>query len=259
MATLADLEEHRTANQGLVTLANRELTDFWGALDFDRDLIAARDSLVEFVGYLTQVYGDTAAVLAADYYDMLRDAPPSAASFEALLANPVSGAQSAASTRWALDPMFQAEPDPVSALSLLQGSVQRMILQPGRDTVMESAWADSVMTGVARVPSGTDTCPFCIMLASRGPVFRSEVSANMVVGRGSTRTGYDRNGVRLPGGIGGGIKARGKRDIGQTFHDGCDCTTLIVRGDFPDGYDPDAYYDLYMKGQGTGRYGSEDS
>lgn len=259
MGTLSDAEEFRGRNAELVELANVELQGFFQSLDVLGDPELIRDALLDFVPDLVQTYGDTAAVLAADYYDMLRDASPSATAFRALLAEPVDFDQAAASTRWAIDPLFQAEPDTVAAMSLLSDSVQRLILQPGRDTVMESAWADSVRMGVARIPSGTDTCEFCIKLASRGPVYKNEISATMVVGRGSTRTGYDKNGKRLPGGIGGGIKPRGKRDIGQTFHDGCDCTTLLISSeqDWPEGYDPDKYYDMYMAGQGTGRYGTD--
>lgn len=251
MATAAQVAEHRAANQSLSEMAQRELTEFFQSLNVFGDPYAVKAALLEFVPELVQAYGDAAAVLAADYYDMLRDVPPSASSFRALLAEPISLDQVVGTTKWAIDPLFDAEPNPSGVLDLLTGSVQRLVLQAGRDTVMESAWADNVTTGVARVPRGLNTCDFCIMLASRGPVYRSEVSANMVVGRGSLRTGYDQNGKRLRGGIGGGIKARGKRDIGQTFHDNCHCTTVVIRSesDYPDGYDPDAYYAEYVNRQ----------
>lgn len=64
----------------------------------------------------------------------------------------------------------------------------------------------------ARVPSGATTCPFCLMLASRGFVYLSKESAGE----------FDR------------------------FHRHCDCR--IVPG-YPgmelDGYDPDEYYDMW--------------
>ncbi len=239
----------------LSELARRDLAGFFQSLDVWGDPLVVKAALLEFVPDLVQTYGDTAAVLAADFYDMLRDVPPSAASFQAVLADPPNVEQAQASTRWGLSPLFAAEPDPAGALALLEGAVQRLTMQPARDTVFDSAWADPVQTGVARVPSGINTCDFCIMLASRGPVYRSEVSTSMVVGRGSLRTGYDSDGKRLPGGIGQGIKARGRRDIGQAFHDNCDCTTVVIRGpaDYPEGYDPDAYYDEYMARRKAGK------
>lgn len=230
-------------------MAKRDLAGFFQTLDVWGDPARVRDALLEFVPDLVTAYGDTAAVLAADFYDMLRDVPPSAASFSAVAARPVPFEQAAASTRWGVGPLFAAEPDPAGALSLLEGAVQRLTLAPARDTVFESAWADSVTTGVARVPRGLNTCTFCKMIASRGPVYRSEVSASMVVGRGSLRTGYDAAGKRLPGRIGQGIKARGVRDIGQTFHDNCHCVPVVIRSDsdYPEGYNPDDYYRAWQE------------
>lgn len=259
MATVEQLEEFRTANQSLVNLAGRDLTQFFQSMDALGDPFAMRDALLKFFPDLVQAYGDTAAVLAADYYDMLRNVPPSASSFKAVMAPPAPPEQARGTVRWAVESLFGVEPDPAGTLSLLDASLGRLVLQPGRDTVHGSAWSDSVTTGVARVPRGLSTCNFCIMLASRGPVYRSEISSEMVVGRGSLRTGYDADGKRLPGGIGGGIKPRGigpkARDIGETFHDGCDCTTVVIRSpaDYPDGYDPDAYYSEYMDRRKAGK------
>ena len=271
------MEEFREANRALVTLALRDLTDFWSALDTSRNPERVRDLLLQFFPDLVQSYGSTAAVLGADWYDMLRDVPVSAGSFKAVMAAPAGMDQTQASVRWAVGPLWESEenlfgvddagavsvvgtrtvdPDPDAVLERLMGSAQRLVLQPGRDTVWDSAFADPVRTGVARVPSGTDTCAFCIMLASRGAVYQSEVSAELVVGRGSNRTGYDANGVRLRGGVGGGTKTRGKQDLGKRFHDNCDCATVTIRSaaDYPEGYDPDALTELYQKGVGEGRY-----
>lgn len=199
------------------------------------------------------MYGDTAAVLGADWYDLLRDVPASAKSFDAVLAAPAATEQAEQAARWAIGPLFAENAD--LALSNLLGVAQRLVLQPGRDSVFASAGLDPVRTAVARVPSGPTTCRFCVMLASRGPIYQSEVSAELVVGRGSTRSGYDAAGRRLRGGVGGGVKARGKMPIASRFHDGCDCATVVVRSasDYPDGYDPDALYELYRQGSGLGR------
>ena len=81
----------------------------------------------------------------------------------------------------------------------------------------------------ARVPQGERTCDFCIMLASRGPVYYDEESAGAFT----------------------------------KFHTHCDCKvvpvwdTYVVRGEDGhymgrrgrtryEGYDPDAYYDQYL-------------
>ncbi len=247
------MSEYRQATQALVSLAQRDLADFWASLNLSGDPARIRDELLRFFPDLVQAYGDTAAVLGADWYDLLRDVPASARSFNAVMAAPVTTEQAQQSARWAVGPLFVERPD--DALSRLLGSTQRMVMQPARDTVWDSAALDNFRTGVARVPSGPTTCRFCVMLASRGAVYQSQVSAELVVGRGSNRTGYDSNGRRLSGGIGGGVKKRGNLDLGRKFHDHCDCATVVVRSpsDYPDGYDVEALRDLYRQGSGIGR------
>jgi hypothetical protein len=252
MATAEQVREFRQANQALVALAQRELTDFWASLTLTRDPAVIRDELLSFFPDLLQSYGDTAAVLGADWYDLLRDVPSSARAFDAVIAGVTPVEQAEQTARWGIAPLFTENPD--DALARLLGATHRLVLQPGRDSIWDSAQMDSFRTGVARVPSGTTTCKFCVMLASRGAVYQSQVSAELVVGRGSNRTGYDADGKRLRGGIGGGVKPRGRMDLGRKFHDRCDCVSVVVRSpsDYPAGYDPDALRDLYNEGVGIG-------
>lgn len=247
------MAEYRLATQSLVTLAQRDLTAFWQSLNVQGDPTRVRDAVLEFFPELVALYGEPSAVLGADWYDMLRDVPPSSSSFRAVAASPVEAEQSVASARWGLGPLFDG--DPGGALALLTGVTQRLVMQPYRDTVFLSAYSDPVRTGVARVPSGSTTCRFCVMLASRGAVYKSEVNAELVVGRGSNRTGYDAAGKRLSGGIGGGVKPRGNMPLGARFHDHCDCATVVVRSesDYPDGFDLSAMKRLYAEQSGIGR------
>ena len=74
----------------------------------------------------------------------------------------------------------------------------------------------------ARVPTGKETCGFCLMLASRGFDYKSRESA------GYTRVAFNR------------------------FHDRCDCR--VVAGDSTtvvEGYDPDWLYDAYLDARET--------
>src|SRR5699024_8466088 len=65
--------------------------------------------------------------------------------------------------------------DTEQALATLGMVTDELVKQFGRDTVIGSA--DSNNRAYARVPTGSDTCAFCIMLASRGFVYSAAKSA----------------------------------------------------------------------------------
>lgn len=64
-----------------------------------------------------------------------------------------------------------------NALVKVSGTATRLVLNGGRDTVLGSVRADPVALGWVRVTDG-DPCAFCVTLASRGPVFKSEETAS---------------------------------------------------------------------------------
>ena len=262
MATSAQVAEIRDATGELVRIAGKELDEFWNALFQSMSPEAFRDELLKFYPDLITTYGDTAGVLGSDWYDQLRAAKKqgvSAAQFRAIIAMPAPDEQSIRAAKWALGPFFDEQADSSLSLNRLQSSMQRLVMQPFRDSIWNAAATDPVRTGVLRKPSGLVTCPFCVMLASRGPVYHYTASggttAGGVVGRGSTRTGFDAAGKRLSGGIGGGIKARGSQPLGNQYHDDCDCVPVIIqsRDDYPEDYDQKAYERLYREGSGVGR------
>lgn len=201
-------------------MAQSQLRDFLSSFRLDGDPARVRNALLQFFPELVTEYGDVSALLAADFYDMLRDVPPSAASFQAAYAAPVDPGKAEGATRWAVGALF-AEDAPLFTSQIL-GATQRLVTQRGRDTVFDNAGRDPVRTAVARIPSGTDTCTFCIMLASRGATYTDLVSAGEM----------------------------------NDFHDNCDCVPTVIRSkrDFPEGHDLAKFTDLYTSGLGTGRY-----
>lgn len=103
--------------------------------------------------------------------------------------------------------------DPVVVRTVTErvtATVERHIRQVDRETIVETANSSAEEIGWARVLSGAENCAFCAMLASRGPVYRSDKSALSVVG--------DRRG-----------RTRGSRDLGERYHDHCDCDAVLVR------------------------------
>ncbi|PPK63515.1 hypothetical protein V5P93_000430 [Actinokineospora auranticolor] len=58
-----------------------------------------------------------------------------------------------------------------AAISDTTAAVARHVVQAGRDVIVTAAQTDRLRW--ARVPTGRETCAFCWLLASRGPVYRS--------------------------------------------------------------------------------------
>lgn len=214
MATRDDVLELSAAYADLRKLATDAVRSLWAELDTSRPLVV-RAALEGALPDLTAAYGDVAAAVSADFYDNLRQRSGAPGRFTALLADPVPAAQAQARARWAIGPLFSSSPDPSAALGRLEVETDRMTLQPGRDTIGQSAARDPARPRWARVPQGAKTCAFCLTMASRGPVYQSEQSA-------------------------GG---------GTDWHGGCDCTATPVwdADPLPDGYDPDALYSDYAE------------
>ena len=211
MPSRADVETYAQANRDIRTLVLRDLAAFWASLN-TQNATATRDALLEVVPLLVAQYGETAAAVAADFYDNLREQAAAPGRFSAVLADPVDVEELRGQIRWSIDPLFSANPDPQAALGRLEIKVDEFTLQPGRDTISASAAKDPAKARWARVPVG-DTCAFCLALASRGAVYRSAESAGQA----------------------------------RKFHGKCDCTPSPFWGNepYPDGYDPDALYEQY--------------
>lgn len=212
MATKADVEAFRATQQDVVTLALAELADWWEQLLalLTGDVPVAQ--VEAFTADLVAAYGDTAALAAADWYDDLRDQADVRGRFRARMAEPAPPEQAAAVARWAIGPLFGAQPDQRQALEHLSGGVQRLVLQPARETIAANVDADPADARWARVPSGRTTCAFCRLLASRGAVYHSEETA---------------------GGMANG------------YHGACDCVPTPVWPGEQEPYDVDAFLEEY--------------
>ena len=91
-----------------------------------------------------------------------------------------------------------------------------------------SAKPGGKVLGWARVLTGAESCAFCAMLASRGPVY----SEDTVVTTGKPREVRPRQvHYRNSGATGGHTYVSGSRREGEKYHDHCDCiAVLVVKG-----------------------------
>ena len=240
MATPAQIEEFRKAQASLVALGQEQLRDVLSAFSVRSNPAGVRDVLLQYFPDFMTAFGDTAAVLGAVFYEMVRNLPPSTGTLQTVFAQSAKTKQSEGVVRWAVGGLFSTEADWASFESLLLGAAQRLILQPSRETIDLLAQADARAGNVAavgwsrhvhpeRARSGK-SCDFCIMLAGRGPVYRSQEAAGSVIGRGVDESiALDENGRRRTGyigGVGGGVRARGSQALAASFHDDCNCTTV---------------------------------
>jgi hypothetical protein len=170
--TRPDTEALRTAQSGITALVERDLTDHWSSLNLSRPE-AARNELLRFVPALVESYGESAASVAADWYDDQRAAARISSRFRALAAAPTKAELIEAQVRFGAGHLFTATPE--ETLAFLLGSAQKYTLAPARQTVSQSAIRDPAAQGWARVTHGG--CEFCLMLAGRGAVY-SEASVD---------------------------------------------------------------------------------
>lgn len=164
MATARELQQ---ALADLNVLAARDLARIWRALREGDD---ASEALHDILPALIDEYGLAAAAVAADWYDDLRESLGVAGRFVAIPAD-VADTGAHALIGWAL---AEADNDQ-SLVALLEGGMQRRVVNFGRFTITESAVADPGADGWMRLGTGADNCPFCDLLISRGAVY-SEAS-----------------------------------------------------------------------------------
>ncbi|HVX20891.1 MAG TPA: hypothetical protein VHB02_06070 [Acidimicrobiales bacterium] len=154
------------------------LSQAWAALD----IANLRDSLDRYSAMVTGVvhrYGTAAAALAAHYYEAERAAAGIPGSFRVKPARPAGLDQVTEAVHWATKGLWTShltEEDIASARSLTEGLAEKYALDAGRITVIHAVHADRKATGWARVTE-PGACSFCLLLAIRGAVYRSERSA----------------------------------------------------------------------------------
>lgn len=157
----------RDGVQGLFGYASADLAALWRQVSSAAE---ARVALNDVLPSLIATYGSAAAILAANWYDDLRDKLEIAGTFTAVPADvPDTGA-------YALIGWAGTEATTLDGFqSMILGGMQRRIANYSRDTIIGSSVADPRARGWQRTGSGE--CAFCAMLIGRGTVY-SEASAD---------------------------------------------------------------------------------
>lgn len=216
MTTIEQVAEHQADMTAIQTLAIAELLTEAGDLA-EMAPTRAASLLRELVVDMLAIYGDEAAVEAADFYDELREAAVTGAvtAFAAQLAPDLPTDEVQEALSWPLAPLFADVPDPATALTRTAGELGSLVGMMGQNTISGSAAVDPVGTRYARHASA-NACAFCQLMATRGAKFRTEESALYVVGEIDPRNGGTRRGPR------------GTQPLGEKYHDFCKCIVVPV-------------------------------
>lgn len=238
MAT-PEAEGQAARNAAIVALAAKDLAPLWPRVDWDSpDAVTAVKTIYRAV--VTR-YGQVSASSAALFYDDLRTRLELPTRYTAVTAEVLPDAV----LNHAVESAFlgrvevtehddhEHEADTTSSLPVEQrvptrlgNKLQRHVQQAGRDTIALNATADPATAVIVRVPQGAKTCAFCIMLASRAidigfsgystqsVKWSEELGRNIHVTTGRGRTPV--------------ASRTGKRPLGETYHNECDCEPMPV-------------------------------
>ena len=176
------------------------------------DWDAARLAVLELMEIYCGGASDAAAVISANFYTLAREYATGKVYDGAF----VDSGRVPEATRQAVTDFFAT--DGATRESVTEKLIDRLGYETRRasgECIMRNGQSDKLRPRYARVPSGSDTCPFCLMLASRGFVYHS---------------------ARLAGQL-------------NHYHNNCDCRIVPGFDGFTEveGYDPEACYDAWQQ------------
>ncbi|AKK05231.1 hypothetical protein CMUST_15775 (plasmid) [Corynebacterium mustelae] len=191
---VAEREYQRSLDM-LRILAQRDFVAWWEQA-YRLGVLERQKQAVELLHAVASQYGEQAAYAAADYLFRSRQLDDVLARLDyPEVADPAGLEQAEASFGWALNTSRkEGVLDVELAKRKLAGVLNRLVLQPARETVAEATRVAG--TRFARVPQ-PGACNFCLMLASRGDVYSEKTVL--------------------------------QRSRGGSYHDNCSCLAIEVQ------------------------------
>ena len=203
MATMAQVNAARLAQRALSNRAKSAVRALWNDVRGASPEVV-RNAFLDAMPQIVDTYGAASAEVAAEYFEELTG-------FMAEPADSLDRAQVDGAVRYQAGKLWTGEQ--AGFVTGLMTDVDRLVKEFGRDTIYSNG--DRRGVRYARIPSGSKTCAFCMVMASRDAVYLSRKSA-----------GGD----------------------GNSYHGDCDCTVTPVRdaGDLSEGYDTEELYAVYL-------------
>ena len=204
-------ETHLAGQAALVSLIPALLREAWPLLDL-HDLSGTMPAFTAMVKAIVARYGQASAAGALDYYRRERQTASVPGRAPLNLAPSPADTAIESAISWATTDLFgPVSPAATSAaMTKLDEAVTQLVLNQGRDTIIGAVQQDRYARAWARVTE-PGACSFCLMLATRGAVYRDARAA----GKGSK----GRSGQAFTG---GGLDFK--------VHDNCRCHVEPVFG-----------------------------
>lgn len=174
-------------------------------VDFS-DLQAAQGQVLEIMQVYCEGAANASATLAARFYEEARAYSLGASDYAAI----VDSGRKSEATEKAVSSFFTKKgADQAGIIEKLLQRIDFEIKRAAGDCVFQNGRRDPRKPRYARVPSGSETCKFCLMLGSRGFVYTTALAAG---------------------------------DLNH-YHANCDCRVVPSwKSSTVQGYDPDALY-----------------
>lgn len=196
MSSPQPVADPQVAQAGLAAALRIALALLWPTVDFS-DLRAVLPAFKAAIALEVRQHAQASASLATGQYRDARTKAGVLGAFTPIPADPPTVEQIAASVDWAVQPLWNANvaasfggqvvtlPSEAPAAgeaiadakARVAASAERLMLSAGRNTIIDNARRDQKAKGWARIPEA-DPCWFCMMLATRGLVYRSEQTAS---------------------------------------------------------------------------------
>lgn len=176
-------EGHAQGQAALTGLVPVLLAQAWPLLDV-HDLKGTLPRFQTVVEAIVRRYGQASAAAALDFYQRERISAGVPGRPVLRTVDPVASDAIESAIRWATSDLWGAKPAnlppgapaPVQvAQDRLDAAAEQLVLQHGRQQVMSAAQQDREAKGWARVPE-PGACSFCLMLATRGAVYKSQAA-----------------------------------------------------------------------------------
>ena len=204
------IENYSKALNVVSEQAREKLTEALEKIDYTQDVASIREAVIAVMQPACGASTDVSARLAAEFYNGLRERFGIEDGFEAEPESLRDPAATSGAVRAFAEDIVENKPIG-EFISLCASRIDYETRRAANECVAYNAKQDPKRPKWARVPTGLETCAWCIMLASRGFAYLSDESASHT-------------------------------------HANCDCRVVPSwdKGN-PEvqGYNPDLYYDMY--------------